>query len=66
MISVAMVMLWGYLGVASLAGLGMMVALVLSNLYLTSQVKKIQVKIMRLKDERTKQTNEILNGIKVT
>ena len=60
-----MVMLWGYLGPASLAGLALLICLVVMNLFLASKVKKLQTKTMRLKDKRTKQTNEILNGIKV-
>ena len=60
-----MVMLWGYLGPASLAGLALLIGLVAMNLFLASKVKQLQVKTMRLKDKRTKQTNEILNGIKV-
>ena len=58
-------MLWGYLGPASLAGLALLIGLVVMNVFLASKVKKLQVKTMRLKDKRTKQTNEILNGIKV-
>ncbi len=60
-----MVMLWGYLGVASLAGLAMLIGLVVLNFFLASKVRALQTKTMVLKDKRTKQTNEILNGIKV-
>ncbi len=42
---VAMVMLWGYLGPASLAGLGIIILLIGINMYLAAQVKKLQVKI---------------------
>ena len=60
-----MVMLWNYLGPASLAGFAMLVFLVALNMYLAAKVKKLQVATMKLKDKRTKQTNEILNGVKV-
>ena len=65
-VSVAMVMLWGYLGPASLAGLALLIILVVMNLYLASKVRQLQVKTMKMKDKRTKQTNEILSGIKVS
>ncbi len=65
-ISVAMVMLWNYLGPASLAGFAMLVFLIVLNLFLAAKVKKLQAATMKLKDKRTKQTNEILNGVKVT
>ncbi len=58
-------MLWNYLGPASLAGFAMLVFLVGLNVYLAAKVKRLQVATMRLKDKRTKQTNEILNGVKV-
>ncbi len=44
----------------------MLILLILLNMYLAAKVKKIQVAIMKHKDKRTKQTNEIMNGVKVT
>ena len=64
-IVVAMVLLWQYLGPASLAGLAVLLVMVFVNMALAKMVKKLQMQTMRYKDQRTRFTNEILNGIKV-
>lgn len=57
--------LWQYLGSSALAGLAIMVAFVPVNGYFSKKIGQIERQQLRLKDERVKQMNEILNGIKV-
>ncbi|CAH1780875.1 unnamed protein product [Owenia fusiformis] len=65
-VTICMVLLWKYLGAASLAGLAALTILVTVNALLASKtLKKYQVIQMKLKDMRLKLTNELLNGIKV-
>lgn len=53
------------LGISVLGGFFFMVILIPINGYLTSVAKKLQIKQMKLKDERVKAMNEILSGIKI-
>lgn len=46
--------LWGYLGVASLAGLVVMILLIPINAVLSSYMKKFQISNMKNKDKRIK------------
>lgn len=64
MIAVAMYFLWQLLGVAALAGLFVMIILIPINMFIARQLKKIQDKHIRVKDDRIKLMNEILMGIK--
>ena len=64
-IIIALVFLWQQLGIASLAGLLFMTFLIPFNGYMTNKVRKYQLIMMRVKDQRVKLMNEILNGIKV-
>lgn len=52
-------------GPSVLAGLAVMVLLIPINGFIANKTKKLQMKQMKLKDERVKLMNEILNGIKV-
>ena len=52
-------------GVASLAGLAVMVLMIPANMVVASKMKKYQISQMRLKDKRVKLMDEVLNGIKV-
>lgn len=52
-------------GPSVLAGLAVMIVLIPINGFIANQTKKLQIKQMKLKDERVKLMNEILNGIKV-
>jgi len=53
------------LGPSVLAGLGVMILLIPVNAYIASKVETLQIKQMKLKDQRVKAMNEILSGIKV-
>ncbi|XP_075224809.1 multidrug-Resistance like Protein 1 isoform X1 [Lycorma delicatula] len=64
-ILLALFFLWQILGPAVLAGLAVMVIMIPINGYIANQVKKLQIKQMKYKDERVKLMNEILSGIKV-
>ncbi|XP_048464738.1 canalicular multispecific organic anion transporter 1 isoform X1 [Rhincodon typus] len=64
-ILVGVVFLWQELGPSVLAGLAIMILLIPVNGILMSRTKNLQMKNMKLKDQRMKLMNEILNGIKV-
>ncbi|KAK3754081.1 hypothetical protein RRG08_024158 [Elysia crispata] len=65
MIVVALYMLWGTLGAASMAGLGVLVLLLPTNMVVAYKQKAYQVQLMKVKDSRIKIMNEVLNGMKV-
>ncbi|GFR18764.1 multidrug resistance-associated protein 1, partial [Trichonephila clavata] len=58
-------LLWRYLGIASLAGVLVMVLIMPITTKLASVSHKLQKKQMEWKDSRLRQMSEILNGIKV-
>ncbi|GIY22075.1 multidrug resistance-associated protein 1 [Caerostris extrusa] len=58
-------LLWRYLGVASLAGVVVMIVMMPITAKLASTSHKLQKKQMEWKDSRLRQMGEILNGIKV-
>ncbi|CAL1540417.1 unnamed protein product, partial [Lymnaea stagnalis] len=64
-ICVALYFLFQTLGPSALAGVGVMVLLIPLNAVLANKSRQYQVSQMRLKDNRIKLMNEILNGIKV-
>ena len=41
---VAIFLLWQYLGIAAFAGLAIILSMMAINIYLTTQIKKLQVK----------------------
>ena len=57
--------LYQELGISIFGGVLVMIVASPINGYLTNVSKKLQMKQMKLKDERVKAMNEILNGIKV-
>ena len=57
--------LWQYLGVASLAGLCVMILSIPSNAYLSEISRKLSVKKLQFQDSRIKMISELLNGIRV-
>jgi ATP-binding cassette, subfamily C (CFTR/MRP), member 1 len=65
-ISISILMLWTHLGVASLAGVAVMIVLIPINIFISNKAKALQAEKLKVQDKRIKQTNEILNGIKVT
>ncbi|PIO52341.1 ABC transporter, ATP-binding protein, partial [Teladorsagia circumcincta] len=61
----SIVFLWRILGVAVIAGLVILVAMVPINSYISVKMRNCQVQQMKYKDERLKMMSEVLNGIKV-
>ncbi|KAG8328052.1 Canalicular multispecific organic anion transporter 1 [Homalodisca vitripennis] len=57
--------LWNILGPATLAGLAVMFIVLPLNTFIAKKVKTLQMIQMTYKDDRVKQMNEILSGIKV-
>ncbi|KAK8766469.1 hypothetical protein V5799_006750 [Amblyomma americanum] len=64
-IGLAIWLLWGQLGIATLGGLGVMIILIPVNGAVTAYIRKCQVQLMKHKDRRLKLMNEMLGGIKV-
>lgn len=64
-IALCIYFLWQILGVASLAGLVVMILMLPLNGYVANKLKYFQVKQMAKKDERVKMMNEVLSGMKV-
>lgn len=64
-IALAVYFLWQELGPAVLSGLAIMVLLIPLNAWLASYQKRMQVEMMKFKDERMRLMNEILSGVKV-
>jgi hypothetical protein len=64
-IIIAVVMLWSYLGVATLAGLLTMLLVIPINGVIAKRQRTLQMEKLKLQDSRIKLSNEILNGIKV-
>ncbi|KAG8290822.1 Canalicular multispecific organic anion transporter 1 [Homalodisca vitripennis] len=61
----ALYFLWQMLGPAALAGLSVMLIIIPINALIAKKVKLLQMEQMTYKDERVKQMNEVLTGIKV-
>jgi ATP-binding cassette, subfamily C (CFTR/MRP), member 1 len=64
-IGVSVYLLWQYLGVAVMAGLGVTISTIPISIFCAYKLKKLQIDQMTVKDERIKFMNEILNGMKV-
>lgn len=64
-IGVAIWLLWEYLGIAVLSGLVVMILMVPVTGVIAGKLRDLQVVQMKVKDERVKSMNEILNGMKV-
>lgn len=64
-IGIALYLLWAQLGIATLAGMAVMIVLIPLNGWITSKWRTTQIVLMKEKDKRTKLMNEILNGVKV-
>ncbi|CAJ0609669.1 unnamed protein product [Cylicocyclus nassatus] len=61
----SIIFLWRILGVAVIAGLVILIAMVPFNSYISVKMRDCQVQQMNHKDERMKLMSEILSGIKV-
>ncbi|XP_065315343.1 multidrug resistance-associated protein 1-like isoform X3 [Gordionus sp. m RMFG-2023] len=64
-IGICMIFLWNILGPSVLSGLLVMVLLIPLNAVMANKITQLQASQMKLKDERIKIMNEVLNGIKV-
>ncbi|XP_054717541.1 multidrug resistance-associated protein 1-like [Uloborus diversus] len=64
-IIIAVYLLWQQLGIATLGGLAVLIAMIPLNGTVSVFIRNFQVSLMADKDLRTKLMNEILNGIKV-
>lgn len=64
-ITLSIILLYRELGWSIFAGVCCMFLLLPINAYLANRIKRSQVKLMKTKDERVKQVNEVLDGIKV-
>uniref|UniRef100_A0A915EUJ8 ABC transmembrane type-1 domain-containing protein n=1 Tax=Ditylenchus dipsaci TaxID=166011 RepID=A0A915EUJ8_9BILA len=64
-VSLALIFLFNTLGVSALPGVFIMAIFVPLSVFSSIFTRSWQVQQMKLKDERTKMINEILNGIKV-
>ncbi|XP_022258940.1 multidrug resistance-associated protein 1-like [Limulus polyphemus] len=64
-ITLAMILLWQYIGPACLAGVATLLIILPLSIILSQKAQVIQDKQMGLKDSRLKFMNEILSGIKV-
>ena len=64
-IGVAVWLLWRILGVAVVAGLVVMILMVPVSGVIATKLRALQIIQMKVKDERVKSMNEILNGMKV-
>ncbi|XP_059174330.1 multidrug resistance-associated protein 1-like [Physella acuta] len=58
-------LLYQVIGVSLLAGLGFIFLMFAANLWVMQKMRSYHEQMMRIKDERIKVTNEVLNGIKV-
>lgn len=61
----AISLLYRELGWSVFAGVACMALVLPANAYLANRIKFSQVKVMKTKDQRVKQMNELLNGVKV-
>ncbi|XP_059143338.1 multidrug resistance-associated protein 1-like [Physella acuta] len=64
-ITLALYMLWDVMGVATLAGLGVMILLMPINGLIAMKQRKYQISQMKFRDQRIKLMSEVLSGIKV-
>ena len=62
---IAIYLLWNQLGLATIAGITVMILLIPLNAYFGRKIRLIHTEVMKFKDKRIKLMNEILNGIKV-
>jgi ATP-binding cassette subfamily C (CFTR/MRP) protein 1 len=63
--TLAIFLLWQYLGVAVFAGLAVMILMIPMSGFIATQLRNLQTRQMKIKDERVKSMNEILSGMKV-
>lgn len=64
-IIIGIFILWHYLGVASLAGLAVLISMVSVNVFFTDIARKLFIKKLTYQDSRMKMISELLSGIKI-
>ncbi|XP_059158170.1 multidrug resistance-associated protein 1-like isoform X2 [Physella acuta] len=64
-IAIALYMLYDQIGIATFAGLGVILILMPMNTIVSVTLRKYNRRMMKLKDRRIRLMNEILNGMKV-
>jgi ATP-binding cassette, subfamily C (CFTR/MRP), member 1 len=64
-IGIAIWLLWRIIGVAVMAGLAVMILMIPLSGIIAAKLRDLQIIQMKVKDERVKSMNEILNGMKV-
>ncbi|TMW62698.1 hypothetical protein Poli38472_005316 [Pythium oligandrum] len=64
-IIVSCVLLWQQIGVATFAGVAVMILLIPLMAVISKGMRRLQLKLMKVKDERIKICHEVLSGIKV-
>ncbi|CAJ0582005.1 unnamed protein product, partial [Mesorhabditis spiculigera] len=64
-IVLSMIMLWFFMGWTAISGIILMACIVPFNYYTSMYIKRLQLQQLKVKDERTKLTNEVLNGMKL-
>lgn len=64
-IIVSLILLWFQLGWATFGGVAVIVLMIPLSGLVAKMLEHFQVLIMRVKDERIKSLNEVLNGIKI-
>jgi ABC-type multidrug transport system fused ATPase/permease subunit len=64
-IIIAVVLLYQYLGVSAVIGVGFVLVLIPLNIYLSNKIKQVQLTKQSYQDSRIKMMNEVLSGIKV-
>lgn len=64
-IALAVYFLWQEIGPSTLAGVGLMILLIPLNILIAGRMRTLQFQQMKVKDQRIRLMNEIVNGIKV-
>lgn len=64
-ITICIIMLWQYLGIACIIGVSLSFVLIPLNLVISKKIREEQMRKQKTQDSRIKMMNEILSGIKV-
>ena len=64
-IILSLIMLYKYLGISAIIGVGTVILIIPLNIFVVNKIKKIQLTKHKHQDSRIKMMNEILSGIKV-
>lgn len=64
-IFISCILLWNQIGLATFAGVGVILILIPMTTAISKRMRSLQVRLMKIKDERIKICYEILSGIKI-